>query len=620
MNRPAYTWLLFGLCLAALLAAMGWASFKIVELDDLRAADWERAGVEERARIALWSMDSAVAYLVAQESARPYYHYGTYFRPDGGRSPVTASPLAGAEMSHILLHFQFDENGVLFSPQLIGPGAAHGENEGKSTAAVRHSKAKMRFEQLQGTITRADLEDALRRPIREPADEPETAEAGTPVPQPQGQAAQSFRNKAEFERRSNFSQQAVDVNNPANTMLEQQVHYINAYNMNINEFLAEPLVIAPPAGDSAAAVMQPLWLKGHLFLARRIEVQGRVLLQACWLDAGSIEKWLLGEIRDLLPEARLSPDNGGASLAPGEIGAEPENEHRLATLPFALVPGFVGDIPPLEGSPLKLSLLVAWGCILLAAGAVAVLLKGTLTLSERRAAFVSAVTHELRTPLTTMQMYSEMLAEGMVSEADKRQSYMDTLRAEADRLGHLVENVLAFARLERGAFKGRMENVATGELIGRIRPRLEQRAGQAGMELAVEVDEASRAATVWTDPAAVEQILFNLVDNACKYAAAGPDRTIRLRVDEADTGLRGDEVDGPVRIRVCDNGPGIAADEVGRLFKPFRKSARDAAHSAPGVGLGLALSRRLARMMGGRLVLDETVREGACFVLELPRK
>ena len=71
------------------------------------------------------------------------------------------------------------------------------------------------------------------------------------------------------------------------------------------------------------------------------------------------------------------------------------------------------------------------------------------SLSERRGAFVSAVTHELRTPLTTLRMYTEMLADGMVPDEPRRRSYLQTLRAEADRLGHLVENVLAYSRLER---------------------------------------------------------------------------------------------------------------------------------------------------------------------------
>jgi signal transduction histidine kinase len=108
---------------------------------------------------------------------------------------------------------------------------------------------------------------------------------------------------------------------------------------------------------------------------------------------------------------------------------------------------------------------------------------------------------------------------------------------------------------------------------------------------------------------AVEQILFNLVDNACKYAAEATDKTVQLRVDA---------LHDSVAFQVADHGPGIAPDQQRRLFRPFSKSAQQAAHSAPGVGLGLALSRRLARRMGGDLRYEPTDTHGACFVLTLP--
>ena len=114
---------------------------------------------------------------------------------------------------------------------------------------------------------------------------------------------------------------------------------------------------------------------------------------------------------------------------------------------------------------------------------------------------------------------------------------------------------------------------------------------------------------VKTDPSAIEQIVFNLVDNACKYAAHAAQPAIHMSA----------KVNGRfVEWRVRDFGPGLAKQECRNLFQPFSKTAREAAHSAPGVGLGLALSRRLAREMGGDLHLDTTVTDGACFVLAMP--
>jgi len=280
----------------------------------------------------------------------------------------------------------------------------------------------------------------------------------------------------------------------------------------------------------------------------------------------------------------------------------------LAALPARLVPGPVAL--PSDGSlsPIRLSLIIAWVCVLLAAVAVAVLLRGAVVLSERRGAFVSAVTHEMRTPLTTFRMYTEMLDQGMVQDEEKRRSYLGTLRTEAERLGHLVENVLAYARLERGRTKGRTTSVAVRDLLDQMKDRLVRRAEEAGMKLVVEADDEVLDVCAQTDPSAVEQIMLNLVDNACKYAGPAGERLIHVEAGRAG---------GAVALRVRDHGPGISRKDAPHLFRPFRKSARDAANSAPGVGLGLALSRRLARSMGGDLRLDETVKDGACFVLTL---
>jgi signal transduction histidine kinase len=280
----------------------------------------------------------------------------------------------------------------------------------------------------------------------------------------------------------------------------------------------------------------------------------------------------------------------------------------LATLPVRLIPGQVAGVAAVVGTPLELPLLVAWCCVVLAAAAVAVLVAGAMSLSERRGAFVSAVTHELRTPLTTFRMYAEMLSEDMVAGEDRKREYLKTLSAEGNRLSHLVENVLSYARLERGRAGGHVETVLLDAAVDRVRGRLGQRAEQAGMSLVVDCGSQPNL-EVRADLSVVEQILFNLVDNACKYAGEASDPRIHL-----ETGVR----NGSAIIAVRDHGPGIVAKDARRLFRPFCKSAKHAAETAPGVGLGLALSRRLARQMGGDLVVSTAGTGGATFELVLP--
>jgi signal transduction histidine kinase len=357
---------------------------------------------------------------------------------------------------------------------------------------------------------------------------------------------------------------------------------------------------APPAVTATTAPMVPLWLDGELILVRRGQGGSRSerggaapgSFEGSWLDWPSLAASLLREATALLPGARLVA-----------AGAGDDGQRRLAALPVRLVPGATPAVPARGASVLGI-LGVAWSGVLLAAGAVLALLLGAHALGERRAAFVSAVSHELRTPLTTFRAYTEMLASGKIEDAERRQSYLETLRREALRLGHLVENVLAWARIEKGA-RARIEPVAVDELLDRSRERLAERCALAGMQLVVEPAPAGRYALA--DPVAVEQVLFNLVDNACKYATSATEQRIELRASVAQ---------GAVLLRISDRGPGVPPDARARLFRPFGRSARDAAGSAPGVGLGLALGRRLARAMGGDLVLEDG-RPGACFVLRL---
>jgi len=353
----------------------------------------------------------------------------------------------------------------------------------------------------------------------------------------------------------------------------------------------------PTVSDGA---MKPIWIGEELLLARRIAVNGKDYLQGCWLNWSEIRQWLLEEIEDLFPAASLER----VEQPPGDSALR-----MLAALPVRLVPGESPSQPSGGLSPIRGSLIVAWACVVLAGAAVGALLFGAVSLSERRGAFVSAVTHELRTPLTTFRMYSEMLAEGMLKDEEKRRQYLRTLCVEADRLSHLVENVLSYARLERGRARGAVETVSLGAVADRAKARLADRARQAGMELVLSGDDEAEATQVRADLSAVEQILLNLVDNACKYAPGADDRRIHLEASRSGNA-------GEIRIR--DHGKGLRRSEARRLFLPFSKSAKDAANSAPGVGLGLALSRRLARAMGGDLRIDDHPEGGACFVLSLP--
>jgi hypothetical protein len=178
------------------------------------------------------------------------------------------------------------------------------------------------------------------------------------------------------------------------------------------------------AGD-----LKPVWADSELLLVRQARLEGVQRLQGVWLDWPQLRTSLIDTVRDLLPEAQLIP------VSPLTASTDAT---ALVTLPVKLVTGRV-PISALDfGSALRPALIIAWSCLIVAALAIAFVLHRAMLLSERRGAFVSAVTHELRTPLTTFRLYSEMLADDMVPEPQQRKEYLTTLCDESTRLMHLV--------------------------------------------------------------------------------------------------------------------------------------------------------------------------------------
>lgn len=600
MNRPWHVWLAFAICLAVVAVALALLTHGAIKLDAAEAIARRQVAVEENARLALWRMDSAMATLVAQESARPYFAYQPFY---GERIPTasktaahertTPSPLLTEETPLVRLHFQMDANGNISSPRApTGPG--------KKLAVPRYltpgdwAASELRCAEIGKQINPPELIASLPEANSSltwqmSANEPNS---GRQLEGDQ-QGAQQLDIQQQLENYSQPEVQIAEQQARSSNEFRARSQYFNQNRSNLGNALAE---VTSPA-DGLAAVMMPVWAGNELLLARKVMIDAQPIVQACWLDLPAIQSQLLESVRDLLPTAELRPAKMPVV----------EQAHLLASLPLELVPGTIVSADLTAFTPMQFSLLTAWGAFALAAAAVALLLFGVVSLSERRASFVSAVTHELRTPLTTFRLYSEMLAEGMVADETSRSKYLDTLRTEADRLMHLVENVLAYARLERGRLDKRIVPVAVGDLIERARSRLTARSEQAGLNLIVDDRSTAMAARALADSSAVDQILFNLVDNACKYAVSSQDRSLHLSAE--CNGSR-------VAIRLKDHGPGIAEQERAKLFRPFHKSAHEAAVTAPGVGLGLALSRRLARAMGGDLVLDPSA-EGTQFALIL---
>jgi signal transduction histidine kinase len=603
MIRAWRLWAVFALCLAAMLGGVGALSAAAVRLERSEAEARGLAAIEEDVRLALWRLDSAVAPLVARESGRPWFVYAPLYAPervytrrlselDEG-DVLVPSPLLRELPEHVLLHFQIGPDGAVRSPQV--PEGQALRTVARYTTAERITAARARLDLLRPALDRRALAALLPdepEPVgRDPVLSSPAAGQKVAIAKAEEQAAAATPGK-----RSAPAKSSVEFLSRARQSSRNALQGFTS-GEGLELPAPRPARAAPRSARRAMpeGAMTPLWLAEDLVLVRRVQVDGAEYVQGCLLDWPALRASLLGEVADLFPAARLEP-----ATSPGAA----DGARLLASLPARLDPR-ARPLPPDGSSPLSAILVATWALVLLAAAAVLALLLGLQGLSERRAAFVSAVTHELRTPLTTFRMYAEMLAEGMVRDEVQRAEYLGTLRREALRLGHLVENVLAYGRVERGKTVRRPAPLALSELLARQGDRLRERAAGAGMDLRVSIDSSL---SVMAEPGALEQILFNLVDNACKYAAAAADRRIELTAARQGRWIV---------VRVRDFGPGLSHEDARRIFVPFGRSAARAAGAAPGVGLGLALCRSLARSLWGSLALERVEGAGACFVLRL---
>ncbi|MFO0841372.1 MAG: HAMP domain-containing sensor histidine kinase [Gemmataceae bacterium] len=625
---------------------LGWATGAALRLEREQLDQQAQAEHAEKLRLAMWRLDSRIRAILAREDSRPFNHYSAIFAPpltiDSAGTPAAPgsvlepSPLLNTDLPPwMLLHFQADARGWE-SPQVLSPTLRRWLTARPGSVSLANV-----------TPARQELLAELRRDLR-----PETflAQARQHAGEtrlhdrvvlarqqeeqsPYGNSLQDVKvlnntwsdfasrggaqSKLNYAFRQNEQRVAKDVallNACRNG--EEWLHngQAQASQNTLNMFSAQApggrnqaagQLLRLPVSAEVSVSMSPmvgLWLRGpaekqRLVATRLVKLEEKDLCQGILLDGGRLTELLAEEVRDLFPSA--------AVVAVGETSSETLAE-TMTTLPLRLDPGESLQSDEPGYTPLRLGLSLAWTAALVALAAVGLGGWSLLDLSERRIRFVSAVTHELRTPLTTLRLYLDMLLGGMVRGEQQREEYLRTLEVETDRLTRLVGNVLDFSRLENQRPRLSLAAVSVTEVLAQTEAAWSGRCANAGKTLIVE-NEAG-AAPLHTDAALLGQILANLIDNACKYSRDAED---------ARVWLRGRRDGGTITFEVEDRGPGVPAPERRVIFRPFRRGCASDATTG-GVGLGLALADRWARLLGGRLVLCPHKAAGACFRVELP--
>jgi CheY-like chemotaxis protein len=221
---------------------------------------------------------------------------------------------------------------------------------------------------------------------------------------------------------------------------------------------------------------------------------------------------------------------------------------------------------------------------------------------------IASIVHELRNPLTAIIGYADHLTDATLAPAERAEG-LAIIRQNAEHMLAVVNDILDYASANAGKLTISMESSSPCHVVQEVLNTLRVRAAAKKLELRASY-EFPLPAVISTDPLRLRQILINLVGNAVKFTERG---TIQIT-----TGLAGSNGVN-IRFDVADTGPGIPADQLDRLFKPFSRVTPAGARGRVGTGLGLAISRKLAEALGGQLtVLRSVPGEGSVFRLELP--
>ncbi len=219
--------------------------------------------------------------------------------------------------------------------------------------------------------------------------------------------------------------------------------------------------------------------------------------------------------------------------------------------------------------------------------------------------FVANVSHELKTPLTSIQGFAQAILDGTAEDRANIEHAAQVIFDESDRLRRLVEDLLDLARLDARQVDFKRDAVQLADIVESILDRLEIRAQESKVELS---NQLPTLPTIIGDGDRLAQVFTNLIDNAIDHSLAGGEVTICADLEN-----------GWVSIHVDDQGAGIPPEELSRIFERFYQLEKArTAEKKRGAGLGLAISREIVQLHGGRLVVHSSPEQGSRFTVQLP--
>jgi signal transduction histidine kinase len=221
--------------------------------------------------------------------------------------------------------------------------------------------------------------------------------------------------------------------------------------------------------------------------------------------------------------------------------------------------------------------------------------------------FLAVMSHELRTPLTAIMGYEELLSDGItgpVTELQRQQ--LGRINASAHHLLGLIDEILTFARVDIGRERVRWESMSVNHTLSDAAALVEPMANAKNLKLVVNLMGEDQS--IQTDGTKLRQMLVNLLSNGIKFTERGE---VQLGCDVSD---------GVLEVTIADTGVGIAAENIEYVFEPFWQAEQTATRKTGGTGLGLSVTRKLARLLGGDVTVASKMGAGTTFLLTLPMK
>jgi two-component system phosphate regulon sensor histidine kinase PhoR len=234
---------------------------------------------------------------------------------------------------------------------------------------------------------------------------------------------------------------------------------------------------------------------------------------------------------------------------------------------------------------------------------------------DRSREFLADVSHELRTPIAALRTFNELLVEGAADDPAARKEFLETSRAQLERLDWLAQNLLELSKLDSGLV---LLDLRPGDLRTSVEQAVDQAAATArrrGVELTM--DRPDTAIEIRHDPVRIGQVVANLVGNAIKFTPRGGRVRVEVRGDargDADSAA----TEGAATITVADTGIGIDPAELPRIFDRFFRGSRASEARGSGSGLGLAIVRSIVEMHGGTVAVESRLGAGTTFRVTLP--